>query len=99
MDLITEGMKSVPEITALQTQDYVGAANQFAAALGLVQRMAGREIHAAHLIDYRSLHRLGQLDQTRQANRSAGCTIGDDERILGSNQQASSLGNRPRISL
>src|ERR1700758_5280830 len=99
MDLITEGMKSVPEITALQTQDYVGVANQFAAALGLIQGMAGREIHAPHFIDYGSLQCLGQLDETRQANGGAGRTIGNDERTLGSNQEASGLGNRARISL
>src|SRR6516164_10652643 len=92
-------MESVPEITALQTQDNVRIANELAAALRLIQRMAGGEIHAPHLIYDGSLQCLCQVNETRQAHRGASCSISDDYWILGRGQQASRLGNRPGVSL
>ena len=67
-------------------------------ALGLVERMARREIHAA--APDRSTgacSSFGELDQERHARRRARAAVGDDHRILGGDQQPRRFA-RPRRS-
>ena len=75
-----------PEIPDFQAQDSVGGIGG-SRALGLIQRMARGEIHAAVLIDDRGLQRFRELDEVVQTRRRARAAIGDDHRIFGVDQQ------------
>ena len=55
LQLTAKACDGAPEIVDFEPENHVGVSDQGAAALGLIQRMARREIHAPVLIDHRAL--------------------------------------------
>ncbi len=75
-------MHRSPEVGELEAEDHVGAGDQRAAALGMIQRVARGEIHSPALIDHRGLQGFGQFDQQRHPGGRARGAIRDDYRVF-----------------
>ena len=97
--LIAEGVHGAPEIGHFQAQNHVGVADQGVGAIGLVQRMAGGEIHAAGAADDRRLQSFGEIDQVFHAGGRAREAIGEEHRILRGHQHARGFGDGAGIAL
>ena len=75
------------EVAHLEADDEIGVGERGGAAVRLIERMPGREVHPPFAIDDGRLQQLGQLDQLRQARRCARHPIDDDHGILGGGQE------------
>ncbi len=99
MQLLAEEVKRTPEIGNFQSENHVRVADQCGTAYGLVERVARGEVHAAALVDDRSLQELSQFDKQGQSGRGARQTVCDDQGIFRAGQQAGCFGNGPGVAL
>ena len=86
-DAVAERRQRAPVIVHLDGEDDVRLPDHRAAAEGLVERMAGREVLPPGLIDHRALQRLGERDEALHAGRRARHAIDHDERGFRRDQQ------------
>ncbi len=98
LDLIAIGVRDAVQIGHIESQNHVRFGDRRAGPIGLVQRMACREIHSPGLIDHRALQRFGQIDEARKARRRARRAVRDNHRILRRNQQARRFGHGAGIA-
>ena len=97
--MIAIGIHGAPEVGQLQTEDDIGFRDDGTSAARLIQRVAGREIHASALIDDGGLQRFGKLHKVLHAGSRSSRAIRDDHRILGGGQQLCGFADRAGISL
>jgi hypothetical protein len=72
MQLVAKRIYGRPKVDELETDDYVGLANNSAGTLTLVERVTRREVHATALVDDGSLQAFGKLDeQTHPVGRAS----------------------------
>ena len=88
MQLVAQTIDGCPEVGHLQTHDDISLADGRRSALRLIQRMKRRKIHPAPLVDHRRLQYLGEFDELRHRSRRSREPVGDQHRILCSNEKA-----------
>ena len=95
MQLIAEVVYLSPEIRNLQANDEIGCANNSTGALCVIQRVQRRKVHAAPLVDHRSLQCFGEFDEERHCRRSSCKPIRNEDRIFCSNKKTREFRDGP----
>src|SRR5262249_32877290 len=93
IQLITICMDGPPEVRELEPEDGVGIGDEGAGAIGMIERMAAREIHAATLINHGRLEKLSELHEQGEPCRCPRSTIGHENGAFGRNQESSDFRN------